>query len=84
MKEFTSARSSILRFAFICAASFLSTGANAQSQSPAAAGDVALEEIVVTAQRRETDLQRTALAASVLSGQDLVDQGVTDLVALVL
>ncbi|MGK2926434.1 MAG: TonB-dependent receptor [Lysobacterales bacterium] len=39
-----------------------------------------LEEVIVTAQRRETNLQRTGLAATVLSGQELAAKGVTDLV----
>jgi iron complex outermembrane receptor protein len=40
----------------------------------------ALEEIVVTAQRRETGLQNTALAVTVLTGDALKAKGVTDLV----
>lgn len=46
------------------------TGAMAQS-SPAT-----VEEIVVTAQRRETVLSRTAVSASAFSGEQLVSQGI--------
>lgn len=35
------------------------------------------EEIVVTAERRSTNLQQTAIAATVLSGDDLANAGVT-------
>ncbi|MCW2413307.1 MULTISPECIES: TonB-dependent receptor [unclassified Sphingobium] len=36
-----------------------------------------LEEIIVTAQRREENLQKVAVAATALSGQGLVEKGVT-------
>lgn len=39
----------------------------------------ALEEVVVTAQRRTTDLQSTAISASVLSGEDLIDKSINNL-----
>jgi iron complex outermembrane receptor protein len=35
------------------------------------------EEIVVTAERRRTDLQKTAIAATVMTGQDIENAGVT-------
>lgn len=38
-----------------------------------------LEEVVVTATRRTSDLQTTGITASVLSGQEIVDKGVYDL-----
>jgi iron complex outermembrane recepter protein len=37
-----------------------------------------LDEIVVTAQRREENLQKAAVAVSAVSGDDLVNAGVTD------
>ena len=56
----------------------------AMAQAPGGTDQVeegrVLEEVIVTAQRRETNLQRTALAATVLSGQELKAKGVTDLV----
>jgi iron complex outermembrane receptor protein len=80
MKEMTSIRSGVWSLALICAASLFSS--NAASQTGASAGDDEIEEIVVTAQRRETNLMQTALAATVLTGEDLVDRGVTGLVAV--
>ena len=41
------------------------------------ADDVALEEIVVTAQRREENLQRAAVPVSAVSGEALAQQSVT-------
>jgi iron complex outermembrane recepter protein len=61
------------------AALFSSVGANAQTTENDTSG-LALEEVVVTAQRRETNLQQTALAATVMSGEALNARGVTDLV----
>ena len=43
----------------------------------AATGEDGLERIVVTAQRRPEDLQRAALAITAVSGDELRDQGVT-------
>jgi iron complex outermembrane recepter protein len=55
---------------------------NTYAQSAGAKDDDEIEEIVVRAQRRETNLMQTALAATVLTGEDLVDKGVTGLVAV--
>ncbi len=54
-----------------------SSMASAQSPaSPAAANqDATLEEVIVTAERREEDLQRTAVSVSVRSGEELLQQG---------
>ncbi len=51
-----------------------------QSQATAAnkaTGEAVLEEIVVTAERRRTSLQRTPIAATVLTGETLANSGVT-------
>jgi len=40
--------------------------------------EASLEEIVITAERRSTNLQTSAVAASVLSGSELAAKGVTD------
>jgi iron complex outermembrane receptor protein len=68
--------------AVFTAVTFLSVGTSAQTTGSAADDqrEVALDEVVVTAQRRETNLQRTALAATVMSGDALKARGVTDLV----
>jgi iron complex outermembrane receptor protein len=53
--------------------------AAAQATPPAknsSADEGVLTEIVVTAERRHTDLQKTPIAASVLTGDDLVNKGV--------
>jgi iron complex outermembrane receptor protein len=63
-------------------AALLGLDGHAQSGSDAASDEKStiLEEVIVTAQRRETNLQTTALAATVLSGAELKAKGVTDLV----
>ena len=42
-----------------------------------------LQEIVVTAQKRESTVQTTPLSITALTGQDLVDRGITDITAIV-
>jgi iron complex outermembrane receptor protein len=49
----------------------------APSAPAAEAGETESDEIVITAERRSTNLQRTAIAATVLSGEDLANAGVT-------
>lgn len=51
-------------------------GVAAAQTEPTAEAD-AESEIVVTAQRRATNLQQTPIAATVLTGDDLTDSGVT-------
>lgn len=65
----------------------LSWGITAFAQAPSAEAPAAAaateqegdasEEVVVTAERRSTSLQRTPIAASVLTGEDLANRGVT-------
>jgi len=43
---------------------------------------VTLEEVVVTAERRHTDAQHTPVAATVLTGTDLTDMGITSIDSL--
>lgn len=57
-------------------------GAQAQDAAqtdPTTAQESVVEEIVVTAERRTTNLQQTAIAAAVLSGEQLQDRGVTNI-----
>jgi iron complex outermembrane recepter protein len=42
-----------------------------------------LQEIVVTAQKRESTVQSTPLSITALTGQDLVDRGLTDIASIV-
>ncbi|MBN8608179.1 MAG: TonB-dependent receptor [Caulobacterales bacterium] len=64
-------------FASACAAAQLALAlpANAQNAADQAASND--EEIVVTAERRTTSLQRTPIAATVMTGDDLANAGVT-------
>jgi iron complex outermembrane recepter protein len=48
----------------------------AQADSTDTSARVVLEEVVVTAERRHTDAQHTAISATVLSGNDLSDKGI--------
>jgi iron complex outermembrane recepter protein len=52
---------------------------NAEAQSESAGGQAALEEIVVTAERRETDLQETPISITALTGEALAARAVTNL-----
>ncbi len=48
----------------------------------AQSSDVELEEVVVTAQHVEEDLQKAAISATVASGDELVERGITDTAGL--
>ena len=57
--------------------------AHAQTAQPANDEQAnTLDEVVVTAERRTSNLQTTAVAASVLSGEQLQDKGVTNIETL--
>jgi iron complex outermembrane receptor protein len=60
----------------------LSTASTAAAATAEAANVVGLEEIVVTAQKRETDLQQTPISISVATSQDLVNRRVQSLADL--
>ena len=65
-----------LVLAFACAFAFISECALAQVSSPATIeSSGTLEEVVVTAERRSSDIQRTATSVSVRGGQELEQQG---------
>ena len=51
-------------------------------EAPASDQASQLEEVVVTAERRTTNLQTTAVAAAVLSGEQLQDRGVSNIETL--
>ena len=57
-----------------CGAAHAQTPAPAPAQEPEAAST--LDEVVVTAERRTSNLQTTAVAAAVLSGEQLQNRGV--------
>src|SRR5882757_8077827 len=47
------------------------------SSTPSTSSNESIAEVVVTAERRHTDLQTTAISATVLSGTELANMGVT-------
>ena len=50
-----------------------------RSPTSSNSGAFVLQEVVVTAERRHTDLQQTPISATVLSGSDLANAGVTSI-----
>jgi len=58
------------------------TSAAASTTDVTQESNVRLTEIVVTAQRREENLQRTAIAVSAVGGKELVNAGVSDVTNL--
>lgn len=54
----------------------------AQAQETAAAENVGIADIVVTAQRREESLQRAAVAVTAVTGETLTNAGITDIADL--
>ena len=81
MKVFNPAWNRTSLLTAICASLIFCPDSYAQSGSDASedAESLVLEEVIVTAQRRETNLQTTALAASVLSGEQLREKGIDSL-----
>jgi len=57
----------------------LMAGVSMPALAQSEASDGALDEIVVTAERREQNLQDVSIAATVLSGEELAKRGVTNL-----
>src|SRR5579871_3778211 len=49
---------------------------------PEAAGPVGLQEVVVTAEKRESTVQKTPISITAFSGNDLQAQGITDLLTV--
>jgi iron complex outermembrane receptor protein len=78
MFEYTGVRPQLLLGAAVAA--FLALPAYAVApDAPAAAEDSGLEEVVVTATKRETDLQKTPIAISVVGTQAIKDRHVQSL-----
>ena len=63
----------------VFAAAQLATSLPAAAQSGDKQGDTAREfdEIIVTAERRQTDLQKTPIAATVMTGEEITNAGVS-------
>lgn len=58
-------------------------GSNAHAQSTGASADDELAEIVVTAEKRDSTVQRTPISMTALSGAALEAQGTSDLVDII-
>jgi iron complex outermembrane receptor protein len=71
-----------LTFAFAHAQTTPAPLAADAPQAEAAEASVGLEEITVTAQRREENLQRAAVPVDVLSGVDVANKGITSALGL--
>ena len=63
----------------LCAFPLLAGLPGASLAEDASAGEPALEEIIVTAERRAENLQSVALAITAFSGEDLREQGIFDI-----
>src|ERR1700722_3382123 len=85
LKMKRTAASQVLALASACTLAFLLYGeASAQqAATPVEGKGDALEEIVVTAQKRESTVQTTPISITALSGQDLADAGITDITSVV-
>jgi iron complex outermembrane recepter protein len=59
-----------------------SVSATPEGATGTSAGVVNLQEVVVTAERRRTDAQHSAVSATVLTGSDLADMGVVNVDSL--
>jgi len=79
MKNPVSGLLATLPYASICAIAWGSAAspANAQDVRDAPAGQLGAQPIVVTAQRREQDIQDTPIAVTAISGDDLEGQGIS-------
>ncbi|MBU0557194.1 MAG: TonB-dependent receptor [Alphaproteobacteria bacterium] len=76
MKSYTQSNTLRTLLALLSSTSCIVTAAPALAQQAPQQSE-ALEEIIVTAQRREENLQKVAVAATALSGEGLTDKGVT-------
>lgn len=81
-RDSTSFRSWLLLLSFVSVITSIDLAAQTSGTPGREASDLVLEEVIVTAQRREQNLQETALTATVLSGDLLKAKGVEDLVSV--
>jgi iron complex outermembrane recepter protein len=70
------------KWALLAGASSLLIGAPAIAQDAASGDSIALEEIVVTAQKREQNLQSVPVAVTAVTGDALQQQGITNFAEL--
>lgn len=64
--------------AFGCAAAFTLPGAPALAAASASAAGDSLEEVTVTARRREESLQVVPIAVTAVSGEEIIKRGIRD------
>lgn len=69
----------LLGLSGIGAAGLICSTALAQTAAPTSGTSNDLEEVVVTAEHRSVDLQKLALSVSVISGEEIANQGMTDI-----
>jgi iron complex outermembrane receptor protein len=70
------------KFVLIAIFVLLNTAASILPAAAQTEGSVAIEEIIVTAVRREENLQRVPIAVTAFSGADLVAKGIDELYAI--
>lgn len=71
-----------LRFVALCCSTSAVFGWTASSLAQTRSDSAQLEEIVVTAEKRETSAQSTPISLTAVSGADIQDRGATDLASL--
>jgi iron complex outermembrane receptor protein len=67
------------KFAWVSAAAAILVGATAVGFAEEAADEGQLEEVIVTAQKRTEDVQKTAISIATVSGEEMAAQGKTSL-----
>jgi outer membrane receptor for ferrienterochelin and colicin len=67
---------------FVSIGVFFAASANVAFAQQEGKGDQ-LQEIVVTAQKRESTVQSTPISITAITGQDLQDRGITDISSIV-
>lgn len=77
--SFTMAAAALLRVVPTPAAA---QAAASQADAPPATGDYVLQEVVVTAEKRKADLQKTPVAVTAVSQDELVQNGVTEVTSI--
>jgi iron complex outermembrane receptor protein len=71
-----------LAWSGVAAAQPASPPPDASTDKPAEASDDGVEKVVVTSERRRTSLQRTPIAVTVITGEELENKGVTNVDSL--
>src|SRR5271155_5081035 len=83
MKGRTGARLVAIVSTGLFAAALASEAFAQQAATPGAGKGDQLEEIIITAQKRESSIATTPISITAISGTDLKDRGITDIPSLV-